>query len=68
MYAAYVAPAPPEDASQVEIEAAMDRGFMTPLFRMSVGRSFGLSIARLRFSYDSVGADAELWSINMFEI
>ncbi|MDZ4084307.1 MAG: FecR family protein [Bdellovibrionales bacterium] len=58
MYAAYVAPAPPQDASQVEIDAAMDRGFMTPLFKMSVEDIQTLD-RETDIRYDSVGADAE---------
>lgn len=57
MYAAYVAPAPPEDASQVEIEAAMERGFMTPLFRMSEEDLRTLD-RETEIRYDSFGADA----------
>lgn len=34
-FAAYVVPAPPIGASAVEIEAALARGFMSPVFRMS---------------------------------
>ncbi len=56
MYAAYVAPAPPEDASQVEIDAAMERGFMTPLFRMSEEDVRTLD-RETDIRYDSVGAD-----------
>jgi len=34
-FAAYIVPAPPAGASLFEIEAALARGFMTPVFRMS---------------------------------
>ncbi len=57
MYAAYVAPAPPEDASLVEIESAMERGFMTPLFKMSVEDVRTLD-RETDIRFDSVGADA----------
>lgn len=58
MYAAYVAPAPPQDASQVEIDAAMDRGFMTPLFKMSAEDIQTLD-RETDIRYDSVGAEAD---------
>lgn len=57
MYAAYVAPAPPEDATQIEIDASMDRGFMTPLFRMSE-EDIRMLDRETDIRYDSVGADA----------
>lgn len=58
MYAAYVAPAPPEDASQVEIESAMERGFMTPLFKMSDEDVRTLD-RETDIRFDSVGANAK---------
>ncbi len=58
MYAAYVAPAPPEDASPVEIEAAMERGFMTPLFKMSDEDVRTLD-RETDIRYDSVGNDSD---------
>lgn len=72
MYAAYVAPAPPEDASLIEVEAAMERGFMTPIFKMShedlqtLDRetdirydSFGAGLDRRELLSRSVSSDQE---------
>jgi len=56
MYAAYVVPAPPEDASRIEIDAAMERGFMTPIFKMSEEDIQTLD-RDTDIRYDSIGSD-----------
>lgn len=58
MYAAYVAPAPPEDATEVEVESAMARGFMTPLFKMSE-EDIQILDGETDIRYNSVGKSAD---------
>lgn len=58
MSAAYVAPAPPADATLVEVEALMERGAMTPLYKMTEEEVLKLD-RETDIRYDSVGKDRD---------